>query len=50
MSLPVSTMVKKGSMAHTECILCGACVDGCPKAALGYSFGSTRRERTQVPA
>ena len=29
MSLPVEDMVKQRRMDHSECILCGTCVDGC---------------------
>jgi len=36
MSLEVDTMVKKGCMRNTECILCGECVDVCPKSAIKY--------------
>lgn len=40
MSLDVNAMVQKGSMVNSECILCGTCVDGCPKDAISYSFRS----------
>lgn len=40
MSLDVNGMVRTGSMENSECILCGTCVDGCPKHALRYSFSS----------
>ena len=39
MSLDVNVMVQKQAMENTECILCGNCVDGCPKHAIRYSFG-----------
>ena len=39
MSLDVNAMVQKQAMENTECILCGNCVDGCPKHAIRYSFG-----------
>jgi ferredoxin-type protein NapH len=42
MSLDVNAMVKLNSMEHTECILCGGCVDGCSKDVLKYSFTSGR--------
>jgi ferredoxin len=42
MSLPVTGLVKAGRMAHSECILCGACVDACPRRAIGYAFGRTK--------
>lgn len=38
MSLPVSENVQKGKMEDRECILCGACVDTCPKKAIRYRF------------
>lgn len=42
MSLEVETMVKSGSMEHSECILCGCCVDTCKKQVIRFSFsGST---------
>ncbi len=42
MSLDVNSMVRSGRMENSECILCGTCVDGCPKHAIVYSFGSGR--------
>lgn len=42
MSLPVNTMVYKGSMEHDDCILCGECVDNCPKQVLSYAYGIRR--------
>ena len=39
MSLPVKDMVSAGNMKHTDCILCGECVDGCKREAIGYTFG-----------
>jgi polyferredoxin len=39
MSLDVSTMVKTARMEHAECILCGKCVDICPKHAVRYYWG-----------
>jgi len=38
MSLDVNAMVKKAQMEHSECILCGTCVDGCARKAIAYSF------------
>ena len=38
MSLDVKDMVQKGTMYHSECILCGRCVDSCSKQALKYTF------------
>lgn len=39
MDLPVSEMVAAERMRHTECILCGSCVDDCKQGALCYGFG-----------
>jgi len=39
MSLPVSSMVASGSIDATECVLCGSCVDECPRDAIRYGFG-----------
>jgi polyferredoxin len=39
MSLDVNEMVQKQDLENTECILCGNCVDTCPKGAIKYSFG-----------
>ena len=39
MSLSVSEMVKKGKMENSECILCGKCVDSCPKDVISFDFG-----------
>ena len=38
MSLPVQSMVAKGNMQHTECILCGNCADACPKHVITMGF------------
>ena len=38
MSLDVNGAVQKESMENAECILCGTCVDICPKGAIHYSF------------
>ncbi len=42
MSLKVHKMVQAASMENTECILCGSCVDACPKDVIRYSFGRER--------
>jgi ferredoxin-type protein NapH len=39
MSLDVNSMVQKQAMENTECILCGKCVDTCPKGVIKYAFG-----------
>ncbi|MCP4138081.1 MAG: 4Fe-4S binding protein [bacterium] len=38
MSLDVNTMVQNEDMAHSECILCGACADVCNKKCIQYSL------------
>ena len=38
MSLPVERMVNQGEMEHTECILCGACIDSCKFRVIKYAF------------
>lgn len=43
MSLDVSTMVGKSDMRHDECILCGECVDSCPRSAISFVFGRDQR-------
>jgi ferredoxin-type protein NapH len=35
--LDVNIMVRQGNMENTECILCGSCVDVCPKQAISYA-------------
>ncbi len=42
MSLEVDAMVLSGNMEHTECILCGTCVDNCTKKAIRYSFSPSK--------
>lgn len=43
MSLNVKEKVLKGNMHDFECILCGKCVDSCPKGAIKYSFSIPKR-------
>ena len=38
MSLEVSLMVQKENMDNSECILCGECIDVCPKKVIKYKF------------
>jgi polyferredoxin len=38
MSLPVEDMVENKRMEHSECILCGTCVDGCKSKAIEFDF------------
>ncbi len=40
MSLDVNDMVHAGTMENDECILCGECVDVCPKDVIRYTFSS----------
>jgi ferredoxin-type protein NapH len=39
MSLDVNSMVNKGSMENSDCILCGNCVDTCSRGVIHYNFG-----------
>jgi ferredoxin-type protein NapH len=39
-SLDVTHMVQAGDMEDDECILCGTCVDGCPRSAICFSFSA----------
>lgn len=38
MSLDVEAMTARGSMYNDECILCGACADGCASRTIRYGF------------
>ncbi|MFZ2472130.1 MAG: 4Fe-4S binding protein [Methanothrix sp.] len=38
MGLYVNSMVRQGCMENTECILCGCCVDVCPKQVICYAL------------
>ncbi|NTU88475.1 MAG: 4Fe-4S binding protein [Actinobacteria bacterium] len=38
MSIDVEGAVKSGEIASTDCVLCGECVDTCPKNVLEYGF------------
>jgi ferredoxin-type protein NapH len=38
MSLDVNGMVQAGAMENSECILCGTCVDVCPKQVIRYKY------------
>jgi ferredoxin-type protein NapH len=42
MSLDVNDMVQQGAMENSECILCGTCIDVCPKNVIHYSFSAGR--------
>jgi ferredoxin-type protein NapH len=42
MSLDINSMVQNQSIENSECILCGKCVDNCPKGAIKFAF-STRK-------
>ena len=38
MSLDVKMMVETANMKNSECILCGECIDICPKKSIAYTF------------
>jgi ferredoxin-type protein NapH len=40
MGLNVSDMVKSNSMENLNCILCGECIEKCPKETIKYSFNA----------
>ncbi len=42
MSLSVNAMVKRGSMANDDCIVCGECADACSEKAIRFGFGIVR--------
>jgi NAD-dependent dihydropyrimidine dehydrogenase PreA subunit len=42
MSLQVNEMVQTKEMENSECVLCGSCVDNCPKGVIKYSFAQRR--------
>jgi len=44
MSLPVERMALENKMDHSECILCGACVDGCKSKVIQFSFFNSSNE------
>ena len=39
MGIDVKTAAEKGSIDSAECILCGSCIDSCPKNILKYEMG-----------
>lgn len=40
MSLDVNAMVRANAMEHSECILCGSCVDNCPGKVIRYRYNN----------
>jgi len=40
MGLKVNNMVNNNTMDNHNCILCGECIDNCPKEAINYSFST----------
>ncbi len=47
MSLDVHTMLRQGRMEHTDCILCGNCVDTCPRDAIRYAWMKDKKRVQQ---
>ncbi|MGE5549798.1 MAG: 4Fe-4S binding protein [Bacteroidota bacterium] len=45
MSLEVQAMVAAGRMERAECILCGSCVDACPRGVIKYAWRAGRETR-----
>jgi ferredoxin-type protein NapH len=43
MNIDVMTNVRRNNMVHTECILCGNCVESCKHGAIQFSFLSEKR-------
>jgi ferredoxin-type protein NapH len=43
MSLEVNQMVQTENMENSECILCGSCVDKCPKGVIKYTFSRNNK-------
>jgi polyferredoxin len=50
MSLEVKEMVLAEKMKHSECILCGECIDCCPKQAIEYTFIPSKISRKNTEA
>jgi ferredoxin-type protein NapH len=50
MSLPINAIVQKGSMYNDDCILCGECVDICPKKVISFSFGINKSTDNKKPS
>jgi ferredoxin-type protein NapH len=47
MSLDVNGMVRQGTMEQAECILCGSCVDTCPKDVISYAWAKKQSKGSQ---
>lgn len=45
MSIDVNAEVKRGGVKSQDCILCGECVDGCPRKVLRYAANGGTRYR-----
>lgn len=44
MSLNVADMAQDGNCDNTECILCGSCIDSCPKKVLQYRIKNSQNK------
>jgi ferredoxin-type protein NapH len=49
MSLDVHGLVERGNMEHPECILCGTCVDVCPRHLIRFRFSATAAQGAAAP-
>jgi ferredoxin-type protein NapH len=47
MSLEVNELVQKGDMYHSDCILCGNCVNVCPTDTIHYAWKWKHKIKTQ---
>ena len=45
MGLDVAEMVKAGELLESECAMCGACIDTCPKEVLSYKIKAKKNKK-----
>ena len=46
MSLEVHEFVKRGDMEDSNCILCGECIEECPRNVIHYTFTSHKKAKS----